>query len=436
MQTEIGSTITQKIGFTSHQNAVPVLRELTLTNTGECNLEGVTLSLSADPPVLEPKTWQIDSFVANSTLHIADREVKLRGGLLADLTESITGEITFPLMQVDVLLTEKSHPLEILAKNHWGGCGSMPELLATFCMPNDPAVDRVLKAASDVLRRAGKPAGIDGYESKSRSRVWELASAIWSAVARLGLSYALPPASFERVGQKIRTPSTIFDGRIAICLDTALLFAAALEQARLNPLIILTEGHAFVGLWLQPQEFSDLITDEAAAVRKRIELHELVVFETTLITSSPVPAFSQATENAKQQLTDEAFQMALDIRRARMRSLRPLALPGASPQTEETPVTLPPNEALEEAPPLPAFDVEVPTEATQPADRISLRQRKLLDLTARNRLLHLPESSKFVPLLCSDPDGSQGMERRAAQKMAGLTVANFGKWCRRSGRKC
>jgi hypothetical protein len=34
---------------------------------------------------------------------------------------------------------------------------------------------------------------------------------------------------------------------------------------------------------------------------------------------------------------------------------------------------------------------------------VSQWQRKLLDLTTRNRLLHLPERSKHVPLLCPDP---------------------------------
>ena len=78
-----------------------------------------------------------------------------------------------------------------------------------------------------------------------------LVASIWSAVAGMRLSYALPPASFERVGQKIRTPSQILEGKVATCLDTTLLFAAALEQASLNPLIIFIKGHAFVGVWLQ-----------------------------------------------------------------------------------------------------------------------------------------------------------------------------------------
>jgi hypothetical protein len=48
-----------------------------------------------------------------------------------------------------------------------------------------------------VLRRAGRPDGIEGYQSQSRTRVHELVSAIWSAVSSLRLTYAEPPASFE-----------------------------------------------------------------------------------------------------------------------------------------------------------------------------------------------------------------------------------------------
>lgn len=403
---QIKATITAEIGFASHQNSVPVVRELEVVNEGETALENLVLELSSDPPFLETKSWRIGALREGSTLHITDRDVKLHAGFLADLTESVTGEVKLRLMNGDEVLASSSHPVEILAWNQWGGCGSMPELLPAFCMPNDPAIDRILKAASDVLLQAGKSAGIDGYESKSRTRTWELVSAIWSAVAGMELSYALPPASFEEVGQKVRTPGAILKGRVATCLDSALLFASALEQASLNPLIVLTKGHALVGVWLQPQEFSLLLTDDVGTVRKRIELQELLVFETTMITHSPVPGFGQAVEQGKRQLTDEDFNMAVDIRRARMQRIRPLALSGSGIVSQISPegsAILPVSEAMEEAPNLPAFDVEITPETMTPADKVALWQRKLLDLTTRNRLLHMPEKSKGIPLVCPDP---------------------------------
>src|SRR3546814_21125086 len=94
----------------------------------------------------------------------------------------------------------------------------------------------------------------------SRKRVWEIAAAIWAAAAQRRIAYSEPPASFERSGQRIRTPGEVLDNGLATCLDTAVLFASALEQIGLRPLIAFTEGHAICGLWLQPQALPSPLT--------------------------------------------------------------------------------------------------------------------------------------------------------------------------------
>lgn len=223
MPPEIFASLAPKVGFASHQNAVPLLHELVVRNSDGEPMKDLTVLLSANPEFLEEKSWRIDSL--EDELHLPDRKLRLDAGYLAGLTEGLRGEITIAVRQGDregKILAEKRFPVELLAKSHWGGTGSMPELLPAFCMPNDPAVDKVLKAASEVLRRAGKPDGINGYESRSRSRTWELTSAIWSAVVGLRLSYALPPASFEIEGQKVRPPGAIMEGGLATCLDSSL----------------------------------------------------------------------------------------------------------------------------------------------------------------------------------------------------------------------
>lgn len=399
----IEALIARKTGFASHQNAVPLVRELSLCNDSDSAFQDLVLTLSTDPSFIETRSWHLDRLNAGDRISVTDRDVTLNAGYLAGLTESLMADVVLRLSQGETLLAEHRLPIELLARTEWGGLSAMPELLAAFCMPNDPAVDRVLKGASEVLRRAGKKDAIDGYAGRSRSRTWELASAIWSAVCNFKLSYALPPASFEQQGQKIRAPSVILENGLATCLDSALLFAAALEQAGLNALLIMTRGHAFCGVWLQPQEFSQLLTDEAAAVRKRLDLQEMLVFETTLATQSPRPGFSQAVAAAERLLDDEQFIMAIDLHRARMQKIRPLAVlaaPGDLAASDDAPALL---DSLEEAPALPAFDVDISEASDGPAGKLMLWQRKLLDLTTRNRLLHLPESAKGVRLMCADP---------------------------------
>jgi very-short-patch-repair endonuclease len=404
MGIEIVSTVAPKVGFASHQNATPILRELVLRNSGDGNYEGLTVAMTADPPFFEAKSWRVEALHPGTDCHIDDRDIKLNGGYLSGLTESLSGEVRYSVSKNGEVLASQSRPVELLARNHWGGGGSMPELLPAFCLPNDPAIDRVLKAAADILHRAGRPSAINGYESKSRERVWEIASAIWSAVVSLDISYALPPVSFEESGQKVRTPGAILEGRMATCLDSALLFASAFEQAGLYPVVLITKGHALVGAWLEPREFPQLITEAASTVRKRIDLKELVVFETTLALQPPVPPFSKAVEHGTRQLTDEDFRMAVDIRRARMQRIRPLAQETTANGVEGAPAEQSGPAGLEAAPSLPPFEItEVPTGQLAPTDRITLWLRKLLDLTARNRLLHLPDGAKCVPLLC--PDG-------------------------------
>ncbi len=118
------------------------------------------------------------------------------------------------------------------------------------------------------------------------------------------LDYALPPPASSSRAQKVRSPSQIESSSLGTCFDLALLFCAALEQAGLNPLLVFTEGHAFAGVWLQPEEFSTTVVDERDRLRKRLRLKELVLFETTLITQRSTAPFSYATERGAQQVDE------------------------------------------------------------------------------------------------------------------------------------
>jgi hypothetical protein len=211
-------------------------------------------------------------------------------------------------------------------------------------------------------------------------------------------------------GQKVRTPGQIVDGGLATCLDTALLFAAALEQAGLYPVVVVAEGHAFVGVWLQPQEFATLLVPDAAALRKRIALDELIVFETTLVTGAAPAGFARAIASANRLIDEEhegTFVTGVDIRRARMQRIRPLAMTDAGSATVSSPAELPADaagDALEAAPPLPDFDLAEPEGAPATAEgRLERWQRKLLDLTTRNRLLHVKPGATAIRLVCPDP---------------------------------
>lgn len=299
------ASLAPSVTFASQQNDIAVLTDLVVRNGADHDLEDLVVSVSAEPPVFGPRSWAFDRIAAGDEARPRDRHLPLSGGFLDKLTDRVRAEVRFELRQGGVLLAETVQPLTALARHEWGGSAYVPELLAAFVTPNDPAVDRLLKAASEVMRAAGKPGALDGYQSGSRTRAWEVMAAIWSAVAARGLSYAVPPASFETTGQKVRLPTDVEATGLATCLDTALLFTAAFEQAGLHPMVVFTRGHAFAGAWLQPQHLPSMTTDDPQVLRKALALNELVLFETTLATADHPVAFSKAIAEAARQLAEE-----------------------------------------------------------------------------------------------------------------------------------
>jgi hypothetical protein len=201
-------------------------------------------------------------------------------------------------------LAEHTVEINLLPPSHWGGVNSAPELLAAFVRPTDPSVDVILREASGKLAAAGRDEAMDGYRKGTKARAWEIADAIWAALVSHSIAYVLPPKSFERSGQMVRGPSDILSRKVGTCLDLTLLYASCLEQAGLNPLLVLTEGHAFVGIWLKDEDFSSLVVDDPQMLRKRVQLEEMVVVETTLLTGSHPARFKQAVDAGAKLIAD------------------------------------------------------------------------------------------------------------------------------------
>ena len=402
--------IAAKVNFACQQSSYPVLRDLRIENlSSERSLEGLVIRFRASPGFIKPRSWNIDRIAPGGIVTINDRSIDLEGALLLDLTDAVRGTVALSVEREGEVLAEDQTTVEVLAFNEWGGAGFMPELLAAFCTPNDPAVDRVLHTAARTLRDANRSDALDGYQSGSRQRVWEMASAVYTTIANLGLAYAVPPKSFERDGQKIRLPSQVLEGGVATCLDTTMLFAAALEQIGLNPIVVMPRGHAMVGVWLQPEDLSAVVNSDAEVLRKRAELNDLILIETTLTTSQPAPPFSKALERAMDELKpeqDSSFLAAVDIQRARAHQIKPLGVTRSAEQGSDTESEARHQITVEVAPPLPDFDSE-PEQNTPdtPEGRLERWQRKLLDLTARNPLLNHTSSKTSLRLLCPDPAG-------------------------------
>lgn len=411
----VAAEVARCINYASWQNSVPLLRSLEIRNGSSGALSDVRLELETSPSFTRKKSWIVQQVRAGESLAIRDRDIQLDPGYLNGLNEAERGLATFRLYQGDRLLAEDSREIRILARDEWGGMQSMGELLAAFVMPNDPALAPILKKAGDILAQHGHSSALDGYQSHDPNRAYLLTAAIWSAVAAESLTYANPPRSFERVGQKIRRPATLLADSLATCLDSTLLFAAAIEAVGLNSAIIMVDGHSFSGTWLVEKTFNRLIETDCGELRKAIAAKEFVTFETTLVTHRPPARFEDAIAaslEATRESKEPAFVAAIDVTRARMSQIRPLAshAPVSSERGNETVSSHLPLSPASSFGDLPSEEIE--EKPSTPAGRIDRWQRKLLDLSLRNRLLNFKLNKQSVPILC--PDASLLEDRLAS----------------------
>ncbi|MBV1708121.1 MAG: DUF3320 domain-containing protein [Hyphomicrobiales bacterium] len=404
MPVSIKCSISGNINLAFYQNAVPIIRELAIENASGTDLNSVEVHLSAEPTFITPGVWRIEKIADQNVHHLRVLDIKLDHAFLATLTNPRRSEILVRVESADHLLSERKIEVNLLPPAHWGGLASAPELLASFVLPRDASVDAILREAADRLAQKGFDAALDGYAKKKKRRAWEIAAAIWSAIVAHGIAYALPPASFESVGQPVRSPSEILTRKVGTCLDLTLLFAACLEQAGLNPLLILTQGHAFAGFWLNDEKFSTPVIDDSQMLRKRLQLEEIMVVETTALTQPNPASFSQATALATKHLDEEAtspFELAVDVRKARAADIRPLDL--SSPSDAITPNVAPAQTIDVEDPP--AFEEDMDRSAPAPdrvIDRLEAWKNSLLDLTLRNRLLNFKDNKATIRIECPD----------------------------------
>lgn len=394
----------------AQQNAYSLIKRITLHHLPDesedrASVKDIKVTLKCDSDLIAEETWLIDELISGQSVTLPERDLSVSRNSLLALSETVVTLFScyIELEETGEKLAEYRFKVDILPANYWGGESRQPELLAAFVRPNGVYVESLVRQATELMEKMGEERKADGYQSNTRERPYLMASTLWNFVFAQRISYVSPPASFARLGQRIRLPSEISTSKIAACLDTSVLFASCLELMGLNTVIALTRDHAFVGVWLIDERFPLLTNDDPMDLRKRIDSRDLVFFESTLVTNTSPVTFEQARTAAREHIEEDKedeFVYLIDIAQARARKIKPL-----STQEEVKPEQCAESSDLLPTPiipPLPPVRAEERVVDDTPDTRIDSWQRKLLDLTKRNSLLSFKDRTVAIKLYCPD----------------------------------
>jgi hypothetical protein len=216
-------------------------------------------------------------------------------------------------------ILQQTHDTLVYARRDWPWeiKGFTPEenfeLLTSMVMPNDPAVEGLIRSAADYTDSGTMWNGYAGYVNDENGGVWDRLQAIWRAESEdYHLTYISTMVSYAPGDvQRIRLPAEVLDQRSGNCIETSLLFASAAEALELETALIRIPGHAFV------------------AVRMDDENANYYFIETTMIGRAD---FSTAVDRAGQEFQDalphlqagDALYDWITIKDARAKGILPL----------------------------------------------------------------------------------------------------------------
>ncbi|GAB3919461.1 hypothetical protein GCM10027613_23400 [Microlunatus endophyticus] len=396
----------------THNNVSPI-RSIEIFNPGDHDLQLDALEIAIDPPVtavdlalgvplaLEGVVVGPDqTYIAQGT----ELAMRLSPSVFLALDEAVTTTIrlTVTANEADYVATG---PIRLLTAEEWWAT-AVPESLAAFVRPNDPAIQDLLKEASRILGERTNSSSLEGYQA-GPGRVQEMAGAIYDALAARRITYIEPPASFEGTGQRIRTHAQVLQDGLGTCLDLACTYAAALEQAGIHPVLAVFDGHAFTGYLTEEDQLPSVVIHDEPTVITIVDSDFFDAVETTAV-CQPGVSFDQARDNTTHWWSADLgkLRMLLDVHAAhhRVRPLPTIRLEGDTRIIEVVrDATWQPSNRTP-ARTEPRTRVEPALRDTPP--RVQRWERALLDMSYANPLLRRKNASTIGIHI---PNGTLGM---------------------------
>ncbi|MGQ0845288.1 MAG: DUF3320 domain-containing protein [Sporichthyaceae bacterium] len=390
MSVEVHVEVVPILSYAMAHNRIPVVHRVGLTAGFEVDGAALRIAIRDDEGVVSHPFEQLVDLAPGTPTVLERPDVRLDPAKLLQNRDRRPGWLELELHAGGAVLATARVEVELLPGAMWLAVppGLSYEMLAAHVLPNDPAVADLLGEASGHLHAATGDPSIDGYQS-GPERTDAIVAAIWAAARARGIRYAMPPASWaDLAGQKIRTPSEVFDGRVGTCLDTTVALAAALEQADVRPLLWLVEGHAFLGYWRAPIALDAVVSVDATEVMNEIDLGRMALIETTAVTAVEGGTDVAATHRAAlAKIADlNVVQAIVDVWTARRQDVLPLP----ARRTVDGVVQIHEYQAAARQSVVvvnPATGAAGPAAAAAPG-RVAQWKNSLLDLSLRNRLLN------------------------------------------------
>lgn len=378
---EIELTYPSQINFAKHINKASGTQRLTITNTTAEDLREVNIAISGE--MVMSRRVTLPRIPAKTTVGVAGINIDPIFSKLANLTEGVSTEFSLAICVSGEQVLQMTCPLYLMAYNHCLNGEDDRKFIAAFSLPNHPAVTAVVKRAAEILAASTEGTCFIGYPSDffDNTTVKEEVKAVWEALKELHLHYVTVHMTTDVAGQRVRLVPDVIKGGVGNCLDLSLLLCSCLEAVGLCPCVVIIEGHAFVAVNM----YHSLMLEQKPIAEWRT-CNAYIPIEATLLCQDS-KSLDDAIQEAEQTILNSKVETVVDISRLRQ-TIRPLPLAIGDDNEYKSDETDAPN-----------------IKQRQKLDnRMTLWERKLLDLTMRNNLVTMRKGKGLMPIASKSID--------------------------------
>ena len=389
------------ISYALHYNNIPFIQRIVIGNDGTESIKDAILKIEMESDIVDDYEVKIDEIEAGKGVILSRPYLKMSYEKLSSYNEKMMSDITFTVLCGEEVLIKETYPMEILPYDHWMGTHILPELISSFVTPNNVNVTELVVKASQELEKLTGSSSFTGYMSQNVNQVMAQLQALYQAVWKHHIIYTPIKTSFENFGQRVRMPKDVIRLNTGNCIEMSCLYASLMEAIGLHPLIVIIEGHAYVGCWSKEETFSECVIDDLATIEKFSAegIHDIVLFESTISNQDQFISFEEAMKVGKTNLAKN-FQLIVDVKRCRGSGIRPF--PEASEDLQKDHILDERNQEIHDKNIELSITNHLASISKAELTRIQTWERKLLDMSLRNPLINVRMNKNALQLMVTD----------------------------------
>jgi hypothetical protein len=313
-------------------NGLPFIEKIILRHSGKDESGPFKLNLRLENYF--DKTYEIPSLSSGENFALKP-DFKIDPHALEKQTEASLSSLKILIDGATAIEKEA----KILAYNEWSKEDNPYHRtsLASFALPNHPYIEQIM--AETKITSMIKDCNDKLLSINLREQIWRPLYSYFKE--QWHFNYVNEPISFETDSQRIRLPHQVlldWNNRrgVGTCIDLSLLFAACLENAGFEPILLIFEikpglWHVIVGYRAIGHHIAEPLLNDKTQIGREV----FIIIDSTGFARNLT--FEEAHNEALSVLKNNKFLYGVDIRAARRYKILPLPFSG---QPKESPTVI------------------------------------------------------------------------------------------------